>query len=67
MRPIDQMEMFATMRRRAKFMSCCAFCGQSALHFRDELSRKEYAISLLCQACQDEVFSAEEPIEECEE
>lgn len=31
-------------------------CGGEADVFRDELSRKEYAISGLCQACQDKVF-----------
>lgn len=34
----------------------CAWCGKSVTNFRDETSRKEYAISGFCQACQDEVF-----------
>lgn len=37
----------------------CPFCGKDIdpnKEFRDELSKKEYAISGLCQACQDEVF-----------
>ena len=41
--------------------SCrCAWCGASSKKvregFRDELSKKEYQISALCQKCQDEVF-----------
>lgn len=36
----------------------CPFCNQTIdqTEFRDELSRKEYSISGLCQRCQDEVF-----------
>jgi hypothetical protein len=38
----------------------CVKCGESAVDFRDELSRKEYGISGLCQCCQDSVFGVEE-------
>lgn len=31
-------------------------CGGPATEFRDELSRKEYSISGLCQCCQDKIF-----------
>jgi len=31
-------------------------CGEPAIEFDDELSKKEYRISGLCQACQDKVF-----------
>ena len=34
----------------------CAFCPYPNFKFRDELSRKEYKISALCQHCQDEMF-----------
>tara|TARA_R100000426_G_C4755846_1_gene85189 strand:+ start:246 stop:500 length:255 start_codon:yes stop_codon:yes gene_type:complete len=34
----------------------CAFCPHPNFKFRDELSRKEYAISGLCMDCQDEMF-----------
>lgn len=36
----------------------CVFCHAEIKpeDFRDELSRKEYAISGICQKCQDEVF-----------
>lgn len=31
-------------------------CGKHITEFRDEVSRKEYAISGLCQECQDKIF-----------
>lgn len=34
----------------------CVFCGGDATHFKDALSRREYAISGLCQKCQDQTF-----------
>jgi hypothetical protein len=34
----------------------CTFCGNKAKVFRNELSKKEYQISGLCQGCQDKVF-----------
>lgn len=34
----------------------CVICGKKAEEFKDELSRKEYDISGLCQNCQDEIF-----------
>jgi len=39
-------------------MGKCATCSQQIAHadFRDELSRKEFGISGMCQKCQDEVF-----------
>ena len=38
----------------------CVTCGGEARIFRDDLSRKEYAISAMCQDCQDKVFGFEE-------
>ena len=38
----------------------CVMCGGEARIFRDDLSRKEYAISAMCQDCQDKVFGCEE-------
>jgi hypothetical protein len=32
-------------------------CGGAADSFRNDISRKEYRISGLCQTCQDEVFT----------
>lgn len=31
-------------------------CGGPAVEFRDDLSRREYGISGLCQSCQDNTF-----------
>lgn len=38
----------------------CLTCGGPATHFKDNLSRKEYSISHMCQDCQDGVFDCEE-------
>ena len=35
-------------------------CGGPATKFKDEISRKEYTISGLCQKCQDKVFEEED-------
>ena len=34
----------------------CVTCGQPAVTFTDEISRREYRISGMCQTCQDKVF-----------
>jgi len=34
-------------------------CGGPATEFRDELSKREYAISGLCQKCQDSIWPPE--------
>jgi len=34
----------------------CVTCASPIRGFRDELSKKEYRISGMCQACQDSVF-----------
>ena len=31
-------------------------CGGPAVEFKDEISKKEYTISGLCQKCQDSIF-----------
>ena len=42
----------------------CVTCDEgrdiAATSFRDDLSRKEYAISGMCQSCQDDVFGISE-------
>jgi hypothetical protein len=38
----------------------CVRCGKPAVEFTDELSRREFAISGLCQECQDFIFNPEE-------
>lgn len=39
-------------------MDICSSCGQAAVNFKNDISRREFAISGLCQACQDEVFDS---------
>lgn len=34
----------------------CVFCKSPATEFKDELSKKEFSISGICQTCQDEIF-----------
>jgi hypothetical protein len=34
----------------------CPMCKKPITAFRDESSKKEYAISGMCQKCQDQVF-----------
>lgn len=35
----------------------CATCGDKADDFKDQVSEREFAISGMCQGCQDKVFS----------
>jgi len=37
----------------------CMSCGNPATDFRNDISRREYRISGLCQMCQDGVFGAD--------
>lgn len=37
----------------------CRFCETPIGDFRDDLSRKEFKISGLCQKCQDDAFGGE--------
>jgi hypothetical protein len=41
----------------------CPLCDRTNLRpedFRDELSRKEFGLSRMCQDCQDEVFGGDD-------
>ena len=38
----------------------CTTCGGVADKFTDDLSRKEYSLSGMCQVCQDGFFETEE-------
>ena len=38
------------------FNAECVKCGEAAVDFKDELSKKEFGISGFCQPCQDEIF-----------
>ncbi len=48
--------LFGRSRQATGDNQVCISCGTDANHFRDEISRKEYSISRLCQTCQDSVF-----------
>ena len=37
-------------------LRACTTCGKPVINFKDVLSRKEYAISGMCQECQDKTF-----------
>ncbi len=52
-------ELFGRGRKVAMDNQMCVMCGNDANHFADELSRKEYGISGMCQSCQDGVFSVD--------
>lgn len=53
------LNVFGRSRSLAKAGNGCVACGKPATEFRDEISRREYGISGLCQACQDSFFSEE--------
>lgn len=48
--------LFGRSRTLAIAGKACVKCGEPAVEFKDELSRKEYSISGLCQRCQDDIF-----------
>lgn len=50
------LQLFGRSASLAMAGQSCVACGGRADKFRDELSRREYKISGLCQKCQDDVF-----------
>jgi len=42
-------------------ITCDEAHGIVATSFRDDISRKEYSISAMCQSCQDDIFGHGEP------
>lgn len=38
----------------------CVFCKGPAMEFTDPISKREYAISGMCQVCQDDFFNGED-------
>ena len=48
-------------------LTCDDAHGIIATSFRDDISRKEYAISAMCQSCQDDIFGHGEPDDEPED
>ena len=49
-------QMFGTNYTECKDNNQCITCGEPADNFTDELSRKEFQISAMCQTCQDNIF-----------
>lgn len=50
------MKFFGRSLTLAQAINQCVSCGKSAGIFKDERYKREYQISGLCDACQDEVF-----------
>ena len=46
--------------QQAKQDGVCNLCGEPILSFKDAESKAEYAISAMCQNCQDEFFTEDE-------
>ena len=52
-------KMSINMFGRKRTDNCCITCGSDKINpenFKDDLSRKEFEISRMCQNCQDGVF-----------
>lgn len=49
-------KLMAAPRSTAFTAQSCVMCGNEATEFRDELSKKEYSLSGMCQVCQDKFF-----------
>jgi hypothetical protein len=56
-RPVDLI--FPNMRK-LKEAGRCPTCAKPVGKFRDDLSRREYGISGMCQKCQDSIFNVKE-------
>lgn len=50
--------MFGRSNTEALTHRVCVVCGQPVAIFRDDISRREYKISGMCQKCQDSTFGA---------
>ncbi len=55
---LEEVSMAAFGRSRIKSIKAdiCVECGEPATEFNDNLSRKEYTISGMCQKCQDDIY-----------
>jgi len=49
-------DLFGVSLTDAQEKQVCVICGHPADRFVDELSRKEYEISGMCQDCQNQLF-----------
>lgn len=52
------MRIFGRSRLQSILDDVCLSCKHPANEFRDEVSRKEFSITGMCQKCQDSVFRA---------
>lgn len=52
-------ELAVALFGRERHGDVCVTCGGPVGEFRNELSRKEYGISGMCQKCQDSVFGVD--------
>ena len=56
----DLTDVFGVDRKQSIKSGACTMCKGEADKFRDDLSRKEYGISGMCQDCQDNIFGGAE-------
>jgi len=49
-------QLFGRSQIESAAQQACVICGGPADAFKDEISRREYSISRMCQKCQDETF-----------
>jgi hypothetical protein len=54
---IEQLEKFFPGTKAAISDGKCPLCRKTITSFRDLLSEREYAISGMCQSCQDDIFN----------
>ena len=52
----ESLILYGRTRKSSILRDVCVACGKPATEFKDELSKKEYTISGMCQACQDGIF-----------
>ena len=49
-------KLFGKSQSECQDEKICPFCRKKIGEFKDELSKKEYLISEICQECQDSIF-----------
>lgn len=62
-RPVDSVfPRTRVMVALAQTMKCCVNCAGEAEFFADDLSKRDYDITGLCQSCQDRIYQEVEDI-----
>jgi len=56
--------LYGRTKEEALAKGICISCGKKANSFTDEISKKEYRISGMCQTCQDEFFVEGDGVQE---